>query len=198
MLDKFTGLSRCIGFVRFRTHEQASKAMQSIQGLQRGESTLSIKFADDDKQREIRKRLRLAAGAANTQVPSPASYGMLARHGSFEGSVDAMRSFVPLSWPYSWPATPVYAPPSVYDPSSWLFMYSPDSYSSPRSAPTPFAFSPHSMYFAYDSANSPPDQLNILPRSYAHTAPLPTILKLESDVEPVASQDGLASSAPSH
>lgn len=46
MLDLNTGESRCFGFVKFKTREQANRALQAMNGQKLGNKTLVVKFAD--------------------------------------------------------------------------------------------------------------------------------------------------------
>jgi len=141
MVDRVTGLSRCIGFVRFKTIEQATAAMEGMHGSPRGEATLNVKYADDERQKELRKRLRLQNTASSstsfTHSVSPISYSMINTPASLEGRVEASRrasatTFVSVPWPapYGW-TSPVYTP--VYDPahSPWLLVYPTEGYPAP-------------------------------------------------------------------
>lgn len=205
MVDKITRLSRCIGFVRFKTQEQATKAMQAMNGRQREDSVLVVKYADDERQRELRKRQQRLALAnprsfpthtAANPVAAPGYPGMMMRHGSSEGLHDdptrVAAPFMPVAWPYAWSGAPLYTP-AVYD-SSWLVMLSPESYTSPRSPQhrTFYAPSIPSMYYHFDPAASN-DHLAVH-RTYAHTAPIPLT---PAALEPERIQDNYPSSAPS-
>lgn len=57
MIDRNTGQSRLIGFVRFETDTEASNAMKELQGhvLADDATPLQIKFADSDRQKEQRR-----------------------------------------------------------------------------------------------------------------------------------------------
>ena len=46
MLDLNTGESRCFGFVKFKTRDQANRALQAMNGQKLGNKTLVVKFAD--------------------------------------------------------------------------------------------------------------------------------------------------------
>jgi hypothetical protein len=110
MVDKITGQSRRIGFVRYTTLDQAASAIQAMHGTTRGDGALNVKYADDERQKEARKRLRQSSAGSQTlpgipnslsmhmdpsssasmlsqghhMIPQP-PYGMLSRHGSLEG-----------------------------------------------------------------------------------------------------------------
>lgn len=186
MLDRATGVSRRNGFVRFKTQEQATTAMEAMNGHRREDSVLQVKYADDERQRDMRKRLRLAntPGMISHNSASELNTSNYARIGSIEESAEMMRragppsnTFVP--WPYVWPnAAYAPAPPQIIDVAAWLVMYSSaasaaEGYTSPRGMHqmAPPHFYPHhpSMYYHYD--HPPPADWN---RSYAHTAPLPS------------------------
>ena len=46
MLDLNTGESRCFGFVKFKTRDQANRALQAMNGQKLGNKTLVVMFAD--------------------------------------------------------------------------------------------------------------------------------------------------------
>jgi len=94
MIDRLTGLSRQIGFVRFETPSQAQAVIDEMNGfrLSPGAPPLIIKFADTKEQKEARQTMRgrgrgghhgMHPGAANSPIPPmyyyyPAQYGAAA------------------------------------------------------------------------------------------------------------------------
>lgn len=81
MIDRMTGLSRQIGFVRFETAQQAQAVIDEMNGfrLSPGAPPLIIKFADTKEQKEARQSMRARArgghhhgmhpGAGNSHIP---------------------------------------------------------------------------------------------------------------------------------
>ena len=144
MIDRATGQSRCIGFVRFHTIDQATAAMEGMHGSPRGDATLNVKYADDDRQKELRKRIR-QQNSTSTSPPfahsvNQISYSVVSSSASLDGRVDGTRrttptAFVSVPWPapYGW-TPPVF--PSVYDPAhaSWLLVYPTESFSAPSTS----------------------------------------------------------------
>lgn len=63
MIDRMTGLSRQIGFVRFETAQQAQAVIDEMNGfrLSPGAPPLIIKFADTKEQKEARQSMRARA-----------------------------------------------------------------------------------------------------------------------------------------
>jgi hypothetical protein len=60
MVDRNTGQSRQIGFVRFEQHEASQRAINEMNGykIEPNAPPLTVKFADTDQQKEARKVLR--------------------------------------------------------------------------------------------------------------------------------------------
>lgn len=60
MVDRNTGQSRQIGFVRFEQHESSQRAINEMNGykIEPNAPPLTVKFADTDQQKEARKVLR--------------------------------------------------------------------------------------------------------------------------------------------
>lgn len=60
MVDRNTGQSRQIGFVRFEQHEASQRAISEMNGykIEPNAPPLTVKFADTDQQKEARKVLR--------------------------------------------------------------------------------------------------------------------------------------------
>lgn len=185
MIDRATGDSRCNGFVRFKNQEDATTAKEAMNGYEREDSILLVKYADDERQKELRRRARLAnpplSGMTSRNSASELSIGKYGRNRSPEESAEMMRRLGPptntfVPWPYVWP-NGAYAPPppQIIDVSAWLVMYSTagttaDGYTSPRGMQMPHFYPPHPpMYYHYDPASSADWN-----RSYARTAPLPS------------------------
>mmetsp|Transcript_15144 Transcript_15144/g.59291 ORF Transcript_15144/g.59291 Transcript_15144/m.59291 type:complete len:474 (-) Transcript_15144:194-1615(-) len=74
MVDKHTGSSRQIGFVRFSKQEDATTAMTAMNGqrLQPDSSPLIVRYAETDTQRSARKMRNMAK--QQQQQPPPAFY----------------------------------------------------------------------------------------------------------------------------
>jgi len=149
MIDRNTGLSRQIGFVRFERQDDANAAINEMNGYKMSSSAppLTVKYADTEEQKEARKALR----AQHQQTTPSGQY--------WPGYVDPSWAahmwwgVPPGMWPPYAPYYPGYdpsqfPPPSyyptghfLYHPQAWgdqyAFAYQPQQPQQPQAQPQP-------------------------------------------------------------
>lgn len=128
MIDKNTGASRQIGFVRFQSIDEARIAMEEMTNykLSPNAQPLTVKYADTERQKLARRALR--------NKNDNQDYG---NHKSFyPGSgVPNMMMYYPASPPVFSASPPIYSYPPMYE-----MYYSPPFYPPPFPASPPLSF----------------------------------------------------------
>lgn len=142
MIDRLTGLSRQIGFVRFETAQQAQTVIDEMNGfrLSPGAPPLIIKFADTKEQKEARQAMRGRArpnhvhgvhhGAPNSHIPPMYYY------------------YQPFAYPQGYPnfgANPAAAAAAAaaagYNANAYPYAFASLGYGAPYSSTIPEGFS---------------------------------------------------------
>lgn len=135
MVDKNTGISHQIGFVRFETTDQAKAAIQTMTGhkLHQNATPLVVKFADTKEQKDARKSLRQHSSSLDDFEAggySPVYYYSPSYPYTYPGMVyDDNNYNSPHSYEYvgSYPGQQFYMPPPTYYYEGVPVVYSPYS-----------------------------------------------------------------------
>lgn len=140
MVDKNTGISHQIGFVRFETTDQAKAAISTMTGhkLHQNATPLVVKFADTKEQKDARKSLRQQSSSLDDYEAggySPVYYYSPSYPYTYPGMVydDSNNGYTnsPHSYDYaavgSYPGQQFYMPPPTYYYEGVPVVYSPYS-----------------------------------------------------------------------
>jgi len=142
MVDRTTGLSRQIGFVRYENTEHARAAIEEMNNykLFATAQPLTVKYADTKEQKQVRKSLR------QKQTTPPLNHDQ--HSPSLHPPYYYYQHPPPYGFPYPYPIPQPYPVADLYHPSPSLY------------SPSPSLYSPASPYPTYDYPPMPPTWVN--------------------------------------
>jgi len=169
MIDRATGLSRQIGFVRFQNHEDAARALEEMNSKQVDNgASLTVKFADTKEQKSMRKQ-RQKTSKSTLPPKTPSQPYLYAPNTSVH------------EYPVSPGVQPLVGPPSFYPYEYWSY---PSFPLTPYPSPYPSLSSLSSPSYSSSSSSSTPSSS---PASSPHSSPINSPGRVNSTISPINS-----------